>query len=148
MTRVAQGNLSDRETLVPLFDAYRMFYKRDSDLEGSRTYLRARLERDEATVFLALEISGAALGFALCYSMFSSVVMKPLVILNDLYTTQAARGQGVGSALIDACANFARLEGAMVLRLRTATDNETAQRVYDKAGFKRDAVYYTYDLSL
>lgn len=148
MTRVAQGNLSDLETLVPLFDAYRMFYKRDSDLEGSRAYLRARLERDEATVFLALEISGAALGFALCYSTFSSVVMKPLVILNDLYTTQAARGQGVGAALIDACANFARLEGAMVLRLRTATDNETAQRVYDKAGFKRDAVYYTYDLSL
>ena len=148
MTRVAQGNLSDLETLVPLFDAYRMFYKRDSDLEGSRAYLRARLERDEATVFLALEISGAVLGFALCYSTFSSVVMKPLVILNDLYTTQAARGQGVGAALIDACANFARLEGAMVLRLRTATDNETAQRVYDKAGFKRDAVYYTYDLSL
>ena len=66
MTRVAQGNLSDLETLVPLFDAYRMFYKRDSDLEGSRAYLRARLERDEATVFLALEDSGAALGFALC----------------------------------------------------------------------------------
>lgn len=148
MTRVVQGSLNDLETLIPMFDAYRMFYKREGDLDGARAYLRARLERGEATFFLALEGSGAALGFALCYSTFSSVVMKPLVILNDLYTTQAARGQGVGSALIDACANFARLEGATVLRLRTATDNETAQRVYDKAGFKRDAVYYTYDLSL
>ncbi len=132
-----------------MFDAYRMFYKRDSDLDGARAYLQARLERGEARVFLAREQdSGAALGFALCYSTFSSVVMKPLVILNDLYTTPEARGQGVASALIEACANFARLEGALVLRLRTATDNETAQRVYDKAGFKRDAVYYTYDLSL
>ncbi len=134
--------------LLPMFDAYRVFYKRDSDLDGARAYLHSRLERGEATVFLAFEDSGAALGFALCYSTFSSVVMKPLVILNDLFTTPEARGQGVGSALIAACANFARLEGALVLRLRTATDNETAQRVYDKAGFKRDAVYYTYDLSL
>lgn len=74
--------------------------------------------------------------------------MKPLVILNDLFTTPEARGRGVGAALIEACANFARLEGALVLRLRTATDNATAQRVYDAAGFKRDTQFYTYDLSL
>ena len=131
-----------------MFDAYRRFYKREGDLDGARAYLQTRLERGEATVFLALEDSGAALGFALCYSTFSSVAMKPLVILNDLFTTPEARGQGVGTALIEACASFARLEGAFNLRLRTATDNETAQRVYDKAGFKRDALYYTYDLSL
>ena len=148
MTRVVRGSLSDLELIAPMFDAYRMFYKRDSDLDGSRAYLQARLERSEATVFLALEDSGAALGFALCYCTFSSVAMKPLVILNDLFTLPLARGQGVGSVLIDACANFARLEGSLVLRLRTATENETAQRVYDKAGFKRDDVYYTYDLSL
>ena len=148
MTRVVRGSLSDLEVLLPMFDAYRMFYKRDSDLDGARAYLQARLERGEATVFLALEDSGAALGFALCYSTFSSVAMKPLVILNDLFTTPEARGRGVGTALIDACASFARLEGVLVLRLRTANDNETAQRVYDKAGFKRDEVYCTYDLSL
>ena len=148
MTRVVRAGIGDLEILVAMFDAYRMFYKRDSDLDGSRAYLTARLERGEAMVFLALEDSGAALGFALCYSTFSSVAMKPLVMLNDLFTLPLARGQGVGSALVEACANFARLEGALTLRLRTATNNETAQRVYDRAGFKRDAVYYTYDLNL
>ena len=148
MTRVVRAGIGDLEILVAMFDAYRMFYERDSDLDGSRAYLTARLERGEAMVFLALEDSGAALGFALCYSTFSSVAMKPLVMLNDLFTLPLARGQGVGSALIEACANFARLEGALTLRLRTATNNETAQRVYDRAGFKRDAVYYTYDLNL
>jgi GNAT superfamily N-acetyltransferase len=123
VTRVVQAGIVDLELIIPMFDAYRQFYKRDCDLDGARAYLQARLERSEATVFLARdENSGAVLGFALCYS--------------------------VGSALIAACASFARLEGALVLRLRTATNNETAQRVYDKAGFKRDAVYYTYDLSL
>ena len=148
MTRVVQAGLDDLEMLLEMFDAYRSFYKRDSDLDGARAYLTARLERGEATVFLALDDSGAALGFALCYSTFSSVAMKPLVILNDLFTIPKARGLGVGSALIGACANFARVKGALILRLRTATDNKTAQRVYDKAGFKRDVLYYTYDLTL
>lgn len=144
---VTRATLKDLELLTPLFDAYRQFYKCDADLEGAREYLKARLERDEVTVFLALE-DRRALGFALCYSTFTSVAMKPLVILNDLYTIQEARGRGVASALIAQCAEFARTTGAGVLRLRTANDNETAQRVYERVGFKRDTVYLTYDLSL
>ena len=145
--RVVQATLNDLEALTPLFDAYRQFYKRDADLEGARDYLKARLERDEAAVFLVRD-DGRALGFALCYSTFTSVAMKPLAILNDLYSLPEARGQGVASALIAQCAEFARTTGAGVLRLRTATDNQTAQRVYERAGFKRDTVYLTYDLSL
>jgi GNAT superfamily N-acetyltransferase len=147
MSRIVQATLEHIDLLTPLFDAYRVFYKRPSDLEAARSYLQARLERDEATVFLALE-GERPLGFALCYSTFSSVALKPLVILNDLYTVPEARGQGTATALIERCAAFARAEGALVLRLRTATDNETAQRVYERVGFKRDAVYYTYDLAL
>jgi GNAT superfamily N-acetyltransferase len=147
VTRVAAASLEDLEVLTPLFDAYRVFYKRESDFEGARAYLRARLERGEAMVFLAMD-GERALGFALCYSTFTSVAMKPLVILNDLYALPEARGQGVATALIARCAEFARLEGAAILRLRTANDNETAQRVYERVGFKRDSVYLTYDLSL
>jgi ribosomal protein S18 acetylase RimI-like enzyme len=147
VTRVSTAGLEDLEVLTLLFDAYRVFYKRESDLEGAEMYLRARLERSEATVFLARD-GERALGFALCYSTFTSVAMKPLVILNDLYVSPEARGQGVATALIGACTAFARLKGAVILRLRTAHDNETARRVYERAGFKRDSVYYTYDLSL
>jgi ribosomal protein S18 acetylase RimI-like enzyme len=146
--KVVRAGLEHVETLAPLFDAYRVFYKRDSDLEAARAYMQARLERDEATVFLALGEAGEALGFALCYSTFSSVVMKPLVILNDLYTVPEARGQGIGAALIEQCSAFARDQGALVLRLRTAIDNHTAQALYERVGFKRDTVYLTYDLAL
>ena len=41
------------EPIVPLFDAYRVFYRQESDLEGARAFLRARLAANEATVFAA-----------------------------------------------------------------------------------------------
>jgi GNAT superfamily N-acetyltransferase len=141
---IQTATTADLDVLAPLFDAYRQFYKQPSDVAAARAYLQTRLERGEAMVFL--ESNG--LGFALCYSTFSSVVLKPLVILNDLYTIPEARGQGVGTALLERCREFAQTSGAGVLRLRTAHDNHTAQRVYEKFGFVRDAIYLTYDFKL
>jgi GNAT superfamily N-acetyltransferase len=141
---IRTATAADLDVLVPLFDAYRQFYKQPSDVAAARAYLQARLENGEATVFL----ESGGLGFALCYSTFSSVALKPLVILNDLYTIPEARGQGIGTALLERCREFARASGAGVLRLRTAQDNHTAQRVYEKFGFVRDGVYLTYDFKL
>ncbi|NJK44145.1 MAG: GNAT family N-acetyltransferase [Pleurocapsa sp. SU_196_0] len=144
---IVQAAPADLETLAGLFDAYRVFYERVSDPDAARNYLHDRLTRDEATVFLALQ-ENEALGFALCYCTFSSVALKPLVILNDLYTTPEARGRGVATALIARCADFARSHGAEILRLRTARDNRSAQAVYERVGFVRDEVFFTYDLKL
>jgi ribosomal protein S18 acetylase RimI-like enzyme len=147
---VEQANTTDLEQLVPLFDAYRQFYLQASDLAGAKAYLKARLERDEAVIFLAYGAINhnkqMALGFALLYQTFSSVPMQPLTILNDLYTLPAARGQGVGRALIVACRANALAQGSFYLRLRTAHDNTTAQRLYERFGFVRDDVYWTYNL--
>ena len=142
MTRVVRAGISDLETLVPMFDAYRMFYKRDSDLDGARAYLQARLERGEATVFLAFEDSGTALGFALCYSTFSSVAMKPLVILNDLYVIPEARGQRIGEALIATTVKLAKDSGAVGVQLETAHSNLSGQKLYERLGFQREDLEY------
>jgi ribosomal protein S18 acetylase RimI-like enzyme len=139
---IHSATLDDLELLVPLFDAYRQFYKQESDPSAARAYLKARLERGEARIFLESE----GLGFALCYSTFSSVALKPLVILNDLYTIPQARGRGVGTALLEQCRIFAAESGAAILRLRTAHDNHTAQSVYERFGFAKDGVFWTYDL--
>lgn len=142
---IIPATLEHLEMIVPLFDAYRVFYKRPSDPEGARAYLQARLERSEATVFLALE-NARAVGFALLHDTFSSGAMKPLTILNDLYTIPEARGKGVATALIARSAQHAHEHGSFSLRLRTARDNTVAQSVYERVGFKRDEVFYTYDL--
>ncbi len=146
--KIIKADSSYLEQIVPLFDAYRQFYQQPSDTVAAKAYLQARLENQEATVFLALGESDTVLGFALCYSTFSSVALKPLVILNDLFTTPEARGQGVGTALLATCQDFAKAAGCAILRLRTAQDNVVAQSVYEKFGFTRDKIYFTYDLKL
>jgi GNAT superfamily N-acetyltransferase len=146
---VHAGELKHLPDLVPLFDAYRQFYKQASDLEGARTYLLDRLSHGEATVFIAYlsdVVGPRAVGFTLLYDTFTSVAMKPLCILNDLYTVPEARGQGAGTALIARACEHALAKGSFRLRLRTAHDNLTAQSVYEKLGFKRDEIYFTYDL--
>ncbi len=146
--RVERVGAEALDDLVPLFDAYRRFYEQASDEAGARAYLADRLGNDEAVVFVARDDAGRALGFTLLYCTFTSVAMKRLVILNDLFTVPDRRGQGIGTALIGAAEAFARDHGAGVLRLRTAHTNETAQRVYERLGFVNDLVYRTYDLRL
>ena len=74
---VHAGELKDLAELVPLFDAYRQFYKQASDLEGARAYLLDRLSHGEATVFIAYSNDPAgprAVGFTLLYDTFTSLL--------------------------------------------------------------------------
>jgi ribosomal protein S18 acetylase RimI-like enzyme len=139
---IRKADLTDLEAIVPLFDAYRQFYKQAPDLNGARAYLKARLENHETTIFM--DHTNAA--FALLYDTFSSVPMQRLTILNDLYTKPEARGQGLGTALIQASREHALEMQSVFLRLRTATDNVTAQSVYERIGFIKDEIYLTYNL--
>ena len=54
-----------------------------------------------------------------------------------LYVDNAYRKKGVGEALIKAAREFAKSEGATYVQLETATDNYTAQRLYETIGFEK-----------
>ncbi|MEO5583243.1 MAG: GNAT family N-acetyltransferase, partial [Saprospiraceae bacterium] len=43
--------LSDLQTLVPLFDAYRQFYRQSSDKVAVEKFIRERLNRCEAVIY-------------------------------------------------------------------------------------------------
>ena len=47
---------------------------------------------------------GELLGYACLYWHFTSIAAAETVLMNDLYVAEAARGRGVGRALIEACA--------------------------------------------
>ncbi|MGH8426671.1 MAG: hypothetical protein ACRES7_01640 [Gammaproteobacteria bacterium] len=84
---IRRAELSDLDALAPLFDAYRSFYGRKSDLYGARTFLEERLQREESIIFLA-ELDSQPAGFTQLYPLFSSVNMSRIWILNDLYVTE------------------------------------------------------------
>jgi len=144
---IRQAVLADLETLVPLFDGYRQFYKQASDLAGAREFLRDRFEHGQSTLFLALD-GEIAVGFTQLYPLFSSTRLKRFYLLNDLFVAESGRKKGVGTGLLDAAVNYARELGACGLTLSTALTNVTAQRVYDAAGWKRDNQYLVYDFDL
>jgi GNAT superfamily N-acetyltransferase len=56
-----------------------------------------------------------------------------------LATTPAARGHGVGRALVDECVRRARALGAASLLLHTGSFMEAAVRLYERMGFERVA---------
>ena len=86
-------------------------------------------------------------GYACLYWHFSSLAARESVLMNDLFVNEAARGRGVGRALIEASAAVARERGAAHLEWSTAPDNLTAQRLYDATGAARSQ-WVEYELEL
>ena len=96
-------------------------------------------------MFLAVDSEERALGYAQVYPSYSSVSLVQVFILNDMFVESNSRGLGVGSALLVAVENYAKKCGVSKLRLSTTVDNHSAQRVYEKNGWKRSDEYYFYE---
>ncbi|HEX6499910.1 MAG TPA: GNAT family N-acetyltransferase [Micromonosporaceae bacterium] len=56
--------------------------------------------------------------------------------LISMWVAPAARGRGVGDALIDAVAQWARRRGSRTLRLAVRSDNAAARVLYERNGFR------------
>lgn len=135
------------ESLVPLFDLYRQFYNQPADPVGARAFLSERLARKDSVIYLASEsMDDPALGFVQLYPSFSSVAMKPLWILNDLFVTKDARGRGVAEQLIRRAERHARQANARGLILETAIDNLPARRLYERLGWVVEKDFLTYKI--
>lgn len=140
---VRQAALEDLEALASLFDEYRQFYGRESDMEGARSFLLARFGHGESTLFIACD-SATPVGFLQLYSSFSSVSMGRTFILNDLYVRPRFRRKGVAKRLMTAAEEFGRKIGAVQLTLSTAVTNQEAQALYAAMGWKRDEQFYVF----
>ena len=145
--QVIQVTAEHVELVAPLFDAYRQFYEQSPDLEGARRFLAERLDRGESVIFAVVE-DRKALGFTLLYPSFSSVSMKPIWVLNDLFVGEEARRRGVGAALLRAARVHALRTGDARLTLSTALNNTKAQALYEQDGWRRDTAFLHYEYEL
>jgi ribosomal protein S18 acetylase RimI-like enzyme len=146
---VVRSTPADLGAVSRLFDAYRVFYEQPSDPQGARDFLRARAEARQSELFLARDAAtGDVLGFTQLYPSFSSVSMRAVWVLNDLFVDPAARRRGVARTLMEAAREFARSSGALRLVLETAEDNVQAQALYESLGYRREAGTRHYVLPL
>lgn len=144
--RIKRAGRSDLDDLVPLFDGYRQFYGQRSDTPAARAYLGERIERGESVIYLAYTGPHEAAGFTQLYPSFSSVSLKPLWILNDLFVRSDIRRGGVGRALLERARQHAVETGAKGLILSTAVTNKPAQTLYESCGWQRDEEFTHYHL--
>ena len=144
---VRQAVLADLEALVPLFDAYRQFYRCASDPAAARAFLRERFEHGESTLFLAVD-AGIPVGFTQLYPSFSSVAMARTFVLNDLFVVAGRRRQGIGSELLRAATDHARSLGAVRVTLSTDIGNASAQATYEAQGWQRDRRFCVYHFAM
>lgn len=137
---IRQIRFNEAFLVVPLFDQYRVFYKQVSDIPRAQAFIEARLQQQESVIFVAFTNRNGLLhpaGFTQLYPTYSSVRTIRNWILNDLFVEAACRRTGLGEALIRKAMEFATATGAHFLQLETATDNFTAQKLYERIGFQQ-----------
>ena len=143
---IARAERKHLDELAPLFDAYRQFYAQRSDLAAARAFLGDRIARDESVIYVAYADGGEAAGFTQLYPSFSSVSLKPLWVLNDLFVRSDIRRGGVGRALLERARQHAVESGAKGLILNTAVTNKAAQTLYESCGWHREDEFLQYNL--
>ncbi|PEJ60664.1 GNAT family N-acetyltransferase [Bacillus sp. AFS002410] len=144
---VVQAKSEHIVEVAKLFDQYRQFYKQESNVNEAINFITERINNKDSVIFIVKE-GEESLGFTQLYPTFSSVSMKKLWILNDLFVTEAARKKGVAQMLLDAAKGFAINTKAKALDLQTAIDNKSAQALYEKNGYQVDKEFFSYSLNL
>lgn len=143
--KIYRASLSDVDDVSNLFALYRVFYGKEYDIEGAKSFLRERLKNEESIIFVA-SLNGKCIGFTQLYPTFSSVSMARVLILNDLYVNRDFRGKGIGESLIMEAKRYAQSIQAKYIQLSTGIENKTAQSLYERLGFLQENSYFTYVL--
>jgi GNAT superfamily N-acetyltransferase len=145
--KVFQAHIEHLDEVSTLFDQYRVFYSQPSDLEAARVFIQERFQKNDSTVFAVCD-NGQMVGFTQFFPTLSSVWMKRVWILNDLFVQEAYRKKGAAKLLMNAAENFARETGAVRIILSTQISNTAAQALYKSLGYRKDEDFDRYSLSL
>lgn len=129
---------SDFDQWKVLWDGYNAFYGREGPtalpLETTQLTWQRFQDLAEPVHALVAEQAGELLGLVHFLYHRSTIVKSFNCYLQDLFTAQAARGKGVGRALIEAVYAHARAAGSPRVYWHTQNHNATARRLYDQVG--------------
>jgi GNAT superfamily N-acetyltransferase len=145
---IHQATIKDIDRIAPLFDGYRQFYGKPTDLKAARQFLYERFKNYQSVIFVANTENGDGVGFAQLFPSFSSVSMERTFILNDLYVAPSARRSGVAAKLLDAATQYGRSVGAIRITLSTGMENNSAKALYLSQGWKQDEAFHVFHLGL
>ncbi|HEV2708872.1 MAG TPA: GNAT family N-acetyltransferase [Edaphobacter sp.] len=149
--------LSDRVLIRPvqrddfapwglLWDGYNAFYGRNAETalpdEVTNTTWSRFFDADEPMHALVAERAGELLGLAHFLFHRTTISLAPTCYLQDLFTIEAARGKGVGRALIEEVYRQAKYAGSSRVYWQTHETNATAMKLYDQLADKSGFLVY------
>lgn len=130
--RIEDATAKDHAGWLVLWLQYQAFYKVALAAEVTdRTWARMLDPASRLSGRLAF-LDGTMVGFAMHHHHVATWVAGDDCYLEDLYLAPAARGFGIGRALIDDLIAISRSKGYKRLYWHTDRANETARRLYDQ----------------
>ncbi len=129
------------------FDPLRFLEPGSGDDAGYARFLASQLDEEGAVVLVA-ERKGRIVGYA--YAAIEPLSWKDLRdecgFIHDLLVSDAARGGGIGEALLDAAIEWLREQGMPRVVLGTAAQNDRARRLFERRGFRPTMIEMTLEL--
>ena len=140
----------DFDAWKPLWDGYNAFYGREGLTALAPEVTVVTWERffdpNEPVFALVAEIGSRVVGLTHFLFHRSTTRVEPTCYLQDLFTDQAARGQGVGRALILGVYEHAKNKGIRRVYWQTYKTNEAGRTLYDKVAKHLGFIVYSHDL--
>jgi GNAT superfamily N-acetyltransferase len=138
--------VDDYPTWKPLWDGYNAFYGRHGATALPAEITHATWQRFfdayEPLHALVAERDGTVLGLVHYLFHRSTIQIAPTCYLHDLFTTDDARGQGVGRALIQAVYERAKAAGVPRVYWQTHETNTIAMQLYNKVAERSGFIVY------
>jgi ribosomal protein S18 acetylase RimI-like enzyme len=142
MSVIRPLNSADKDFWFPLWHGYLEFYKTELSNEQTELTWKRLLDSDFNLYGLVVEVDGVIQGITHYSFQNSTWAPKNYCYLEDLFTSPAMRGKGLGRALIDAVKEIAINEGSSRLYWTTDKDNVTARKLYDSYSLESGKVQY------
>ena len=145
MIKIFKAEQWNLETLLPLFEEYRLSQGMTENPERTLTFLSNRIRFSESIFFLALDQSQQALGFIQLYPRLSSLQLQRYWQLTDIFVRQGNQSNDIYTALIAKAKEF--VSYTQSTRLVVEQDRQQ-HHLLEQEGFRLNPKKAVFELNL
>ncbi len=134
-----------------LFHDYRNSLGLHSIPAAEEKFLTKRFHDNDFHVFLSRVLFNSGIieyqeyvGFAIMYPFYSTIYLKKIWLLNDLFVEKKYRHQGIGNLLLDNCISLSEKTDSGGIVLETLIESFGAKKLVEKKGLVRNNFTYGY----
>jgi GNAT superfamily N-acetyltransferase len=140
---IESANAQDVDSLVELLN---VLFSIEQDFTPDEAAQRKGLQLllndpDRGRIFVARHPQAGVVGMVSAQLVISTAMGAPSAWIEDMVLRDEFRGQGLGKALLDAAADWARSKGAKRIQLVADADNAPALAFYKHLGWQPTRLY-------